>query len=253
MLAKESGQGDAAESERENRAQLRLQYSPIARLTLQADVPVFLWKRHLDALGVQDDNGHGLGDIGLAARYEFLRVGGLLPTHVWAATFGLKFPTGKNDNHLPGADPDEHLQLGTGTFDTTFGLSYVHGDLPWALFASASARVNGTNSRGFQYGNALFGTLGARRTLLESQRLVVSLEAQIRSAGKDRVGGNNPALAYDDDSGGQIYYGTASVAYAITDQIFARGSLQIPVVTSLNGTQSEHPVGYLQLAYDFAL
>ena len=39
MLAKESGQGDAAESERENRAQLRLQYSPIARLTTPLGSP----------------------------------------------------------------------------------------------------------------------------------------------------------------------------------------------------------------------
>ena len=29
--------------------------------------------------------------------------------------------------------------------------------------------------------------------------------------------------------------------------------MQVPVVTALNGTQSEHTVGYLQFAYDFAL
>jgi hypothetical protein len=250
VLSKESGSGDAAESERESRAMLRLQYAPLTRLALQAEVAGYLWKRHLGAQGVQDDNGHGLGDVAFSAWYEILRTGGLVPRHVLAVAFGIKLPTGANDRHLPGALPDEHLQLGTGTYDKTFGLAYVYGDLPWALFASANARVNGTNSRNFQYGNALFGSVGVRRNFLESQRLILSLEAQVRSAGKDRIAGG---ASYDDDSGGKVYYGTASAAFAITDSLLVRGTVQVPVVTKLNGTQTEHPVGYLLFAYDFNL
>ena len=249
VLTKESGAGDAAESEREDRALLRLQYAVLPNLIVQGELPVYAFKRHLNSLGVQDDNGHGLGDVGVAARYEFLRAGNFVTGHVLAVTAGLKFPTGDNNRHLPGMDPDEHLQLGTGSWDTTFGLSYIFGSLPWTVFANASARVNGTNGRGFQYGNALFGTLGARRSFLQSERLLLSLEAQVRSAGKDRLAGGG----YDEDSGGQVYYGTASAAYALTDFLLVRGTLQVPVVTALNGTQGEHAVVYLQLAYDFAL
>lgn len=249
ILSKESGAGDARESERENRALLRLQYS-LARLTLQAEVPGFLWKRHLDALGVQDDVGHGLGDVAFSARYELLREGGLAPRHVLAVIAGIKLPTGANDRHLPGALPDEHLQLGTGTFDETLGLAYEYGEHPWTLYANATARLNGTNNRRFQFGNALFGTLGARRNFLESERLIVSLEAQLRAAGKDRIDGG---ASFDENSGGKVFYGTASAAYAIADNLLVRGTVQVPVVTDLSGVQHEHTVGTLQLAYDFAL
>lgn len=249
LLSKESGTGDAAESERENRAVLRLQYAPLTRLTLQAEVPAFLWKRHLNAAGVQDDDGHGLGDVGFSARYELWRAGGFVPKHVLAVIAGLKLPTGANDRHLDGEEPDEHLQVGTGSFDETVGLSYVYGARPWTAFASVSARLNGANSRSFRYGHALFGSAGVRRMFLESERLILSLEAQVRSAGKDRAAGG----VYDDDSGGQVYYGTASAAFALTDDLLLRGTVQLPVASSLNGTQAEHPVGYLQLTYDFAL
>jgi hypothetical protein len=250
LLAKESGIGDDAESERENRATLRFQYSPLTRLTLQAELPSFLWKRHLDAQGVQDDVGHGFGDVAFAARYELLRIGGLAPRHVLAIVGGIKLPTGANDRHLPGAEPDEHLQIGTGSYDETVGLAYVYGEHPWSAFANALARVNGSNARNFQYGNAVFGSVGVRRNVLESERLILSLEAQVRSAGKDRIDGG---ASYDPDSGGTVYYGTASAAYAITDNLLVRGTVQVPVVTDLNGIQHEHTVGYLQLAYDFAL
>ncbi len=253
MLAKESGSGDDAESERENRMVLRGQYAILPGLVVQAELPFYLWKRHLDSTGVQDDDAHGLGDVSLGLRYELFRIGGMIPRHTLAVLGSLKLPSGANSRNPNGDDViDEHIQLGTGTFDEQVSLSYVYGDLPWALFASAGVRVNGTNSRGFQYGNALFASAGVRRNFLDSSKLLVSLEAQVRSAGKDRFGAG-AAQPYDPDSGGQVYYGTASVAYALTEELLLRGLVQVPVATALNGTQGEHVVGYLQLAYDFAL
>jgi len=41
-----------------------------------------------------------------------------------------------------------------------------------------------------------------------------------RGQGPSRRGG------YDEDSGGQVYYGTASAAYALTDFLLVRGTLQ---------------------------
>jgi hypothetical protein len=248
-LAKESGDGPEAESEREMRLVLRAQYSPWTPLVLQLDVPLFLWKSHLNAFGLNDDTGRGLGDVALGARYELFRLGGMEPRHVLAVTSQLKLPTGANDRHLPSADPDEHLQLGSGSFDGVFGLSYIFGARPWALFAQASARVNGTNARGFHYGNALFASLGARRNVLEGEKLLLSLEAQARSAGMDRFADGSR----DESSGGQVYYATGSAAYALTESLLLRALVQVPVATSLNGAQSEHPVAYLQFAYDFAL
>src|SRR5207237_1375295 len=114
-LAKESGTGDEAESEREDRLLLRAQYSPIAPLVLQVEVPYLIFKNHLNSAGVRDDSATGLGDVTFGARYELIRVG-LDARHVVALTGTVKAPTGPNARHLPNEEPDEHIQLGTGSW-----------------------------------------------------------------------------------------------------------------------------------------
>ncbi len=254
-LWKESGtvQDDTREGERENRLNLRAQYSPapLPRFSMQLDLPVWVWKAHSGVNGVQDDTNQGFGDASLTARWEALWFGGVVPRHVVALFGTLKAPTGSND-HLASVDGgvvDEHKQIGTGSWDELVGISYVYGDFPTVAYASVSGRLNGTNSRGNHYGNAIFGTLGVRRSFLESKRLYLSLDAQVRNAGKDTVPGN----AYDENSGGFVGYAVGSGGYAITDDLLIRGIVQVPVVTALNGVQNEHPVVYFALAYDFTL
>jgi putative salt-induced outer membrane protein YdiY len=252
-LWKESGSVDEGtrEGERENRLGLRAQYSPpVPRLSMQFDVP-YTWKVHYGVSGEQDDTNQGLGDVSLTGRWEALWFGGVVPRHVVALLGTLKAPTGSNAHLAPidGDVVDEHKQIGTGTWDELVGISYVYGDFPTVVYANVSARFNGTNSRGNHYGNAIFGTVGVRRSFLETKRLYLSLDAQVRNAGKDTVPGNT----YDENSGGFLAYATVSAGYAITDNLLIRGTVQVPVVTALNGVQSEHPVAYLALAYDFGL
>jgi hypothetical protein len=248
-LQKESGVGEDAESEREDRLLVRAQYAPLDRLVLQLELPVFLFKNHLDAAGFQDDSAHGLGDVALGARYEVLRVG-LEARHVVALTGAIKLPTGANDRIIPGATvPDEHTQLGTGSYDGLAGVTYLYGARPWTLYTNLTGRLNGSNRRDFRYGNALFATVGARRAFLESGRLLLGLEAQLRAAGKDRFGDGT----HDENSGGRVLYATGNAAYALTDDLLMRFILQVPVARDLNGVQSEHPVAYLAFSYDFGM
>jgi hypothetical protein len=253
-LQKESGSVDdgTREGEREDRIGLRVQYSPpVPRLSLQLDVPFYAWKAHYDATGLQDDTSQGLSDVALSARYELLHFGGLVPRHVFALTATLKAPTG-NNSHLAAVDdgvPDEHKQIGTGTWDEFLGVWYTYGDFPTVAYAGASVRINGTNSRGNHYGNAIFGTLGVRRSFLESRHLYLAIDAQVRNAGMDTT----PGGAYDPNSGGFVGYAVGTAGYAITQDLLVRATVQVPVVTALNGVQGEHPVGYLSLAYDLTL
>ena len=184
-------------------------------------------------------------------RQPALYFGGAAPRHVIALLGTLKAPTGSNTHLAPidGGVFDEHKQIGTGTWDEFVGISYAYGDFPTVAYANVTARFNGTNSRGNHYGNAIFGTVGVRRSLLDSKRLYLALDAQVRNAGKDTT----PENSYDENSGGFVGYASGSAGYAITDNLLIRGTVQVPVVTSLNGAQSEHPVAYLALAYDFTL
>jgi len=255
-LQKESGADTAAESEKEGRTLLRLQYSPVRRLAFGFEMPFYAWKNHYDNTGFMDENAHGLADVLLGARSEVLQLGGLVPRHTLAVSYALKMPTGNNafvapvDVGVGGTITyDEHKQLGSGSWDHLLGLWYTYGEFPWVAYAGAQARVNGTNSRGFHYGNALFGTLGVRRTLLESNALYVSLEAQARKAGKDRALDGT----LDPDSGGLLTYATLGAGYQLTHSLVVRGVLQMPAVSSLNGRQSEHPVAFVGFAYDMTL
>jgi hypothetical protein len=247
-LRKESGTGDGAESDREGRLLLRAQYALAPRVVLQAEVPWYIWKEHLNGFGIRDDRATGLGDIAVSARAEVLRLG-LEARHVLALTGTLELPTGPNDRRLGEDAPDEHLQLGSGSWDELLGASYAYGVRPWTLFANVTGRMNGSNARGFRYGHALFATVGARRALGEVGRYLISLEAQLRSAGKDRRSDGSS----DEDSGGQILYTTASAAAGLTEDLLVRAIVQVPTLTSLNGVQSEHPVAYLALSYDWSL
>jgi hypothetical protein len=249
-LAKESGTGEEHEGEKEDRINLRFQYSPpIPRLSFQLDVPIYAWKAHYGDTGNQDDTTQGISDISLTGRYELLHIDGY--RHVFSVLGGLKAPTGAN-SHLAPIDEgniDEHKQIGTGTWDEFVGLSYIFGDFPTVAYASVTARFNGTNGRGNHYGNAFFGDVGVRRTILESKRLYFALDVQGRNAGKDIT----PDAVYDENSGGFVGYGVGTVGFAFTSNLLARFVLQVPVVKQLNGVQDEHPVYFLALAYDLPL
>lgn len=247
-LRKESGAGDQAEGEKEGRTLVRVQYSPRGRLSFSAEAPFYLFRDHFDATGARDVRARGLGDVQVGARAEVLRFGGLVPRHTLALSVALKLPTGDNQVLAPsdGGIFDEHKQLGSGSTDALAQAFYTYGQFPWVAYAGLQGRFNGSNGRGFRYGHALFATLGARRTLLEDRSLFVSLEAQARNAGFDRLA----AGGVDPDSGGFAGFATASAGYQLRDDLLVRATLQVPVATALHGAQHEHPVGILGLAWD---
>ena len=249
-LTKESGEGQGFEGERENRLALRAQFAPARSFAAQVELPFFLWRDHRGTGGLVDDTAHGLGDAQVAARYELLRSGGFVPRHVVALAVALKLPTGANDR-LGGGDP--HLQLGSGSWDPSIGVWYTLGDHPWTWYAGSVVRVNGEGGRGFHYGNAVFGTAGGRRAFFD-ERLILSLEAQARYAGYDTA--RTPASsvrAVDPDSGGFLGYATLGAALTLGTDLLVRLQLQVPVAARLHGVQSEHPVGFAGLSWDFAL
>ena len=96
---------------------------------------------------------------------------------------------------------------------------------------------------------SVFGTVGVRRAFLQTRKLIASLEGQARYADKDHFGNGTT----DANTGGFIGYAAGSVGYALTDDLLLRAVAQFPVIKDLNGVQGEHPVVYLNLAYDFAM
>jgi hypothetical protein len=245
-LTKESGLDTEFEGERENRMLLRAQFAPARKFVAQIEVPFYLWRDHIGTAGVVDDTARGLGDVQVTARYELLRAGGFVPRHVLSLVAGLKLPTGANQRSIDG-DIDEHIQLGSGSWDPSLGLWYTFGDHPWTWYSGGTVRLNTQNSRRFQYGNVVSGIVGVRRAFFD-ERFFLSFEGQARYAGYD-----HGLDGIDPNSGGFLTYATGGAAVAIGSDLLARLQVQVPVVSDLRGLQSEHPVAFAGLSWDFAM
>jgi hypothetical protein len=245
-LTKESGLDSEFEGERENRMLLRAQFAPARKFVAQIELPFYLWKNHVGSTGIVDDTGRGLGDVQLTGRYELLRSGGFVPRHVLSLVGGLKIPTGANNRSLDG-EIDEHIQLGTGSWDPSLGLWYTFGDHPWTWYTGGTVRLNTQNSRHFQYGNVLSAIMGVRRAFF-NERFFLSLEGQGRYAGYD-----HGVDGIDANSGGFLGYATGGAAFAIGSDLLARIQVQVPVVSDLHGLQNEHTVAFAGLSWDFAM
>jgi len=245
-LTKESGLDSEFEGERENRMLVRAQFAAAKKFVAQIEVPFFLWRDHVGPTGAVDDTARGLGDVQVTGRYELLRTGGFVPRHVLSLVGALKVPTGANNRSIDG-DIDEHIQLGTGSWDPSLGLWYTFGDHPWTWYSGGTVRLNTQNSRGFQYGNVVSGIAGVRRAFM-NERFFLSLEADARYAGYD-----HGADGIDPNSGGFLGYATAGAAVAIGPDLLARLQVQVPVVADLRGLQNEHTVAFAGLSWDFAM
>lgn len=266
-LVKEAGADAALERETQLRTSARVQWAPLQSLSVGLEVPVFLFletargaagttalrrgalRGPRSSLLTGDGAGpaRGLGDLAVSARWDFLR-SGVDARHVLAATGTLKLPTGQSDRAAPGELPDDHGQLGSGSWDGLLGLSYLFGPQPWTWYASLTGRFNGVNARGYRAGHVLSSAVGVRRSFL-ARTLAVSLDAQARVSRRDA----RSEGGLDDDSGGFLGYAVPALSWSPTDDLLLRAIVQLPVAAALNGVQREKPVAYATLSYDFAL
>jgi hypothetical protein len=184
-----------------------------------------------------DERASGLGDASVMAEYQ------LKPdTHskfLTAFSLAVKLPTGNNNARESGGGfREQHLQTGTGSTDVTGGVSvtWEGAEHKGLWFADLQGRVNGSNSRGFHYGNAAFYGLGYSHTLDTSSALVLELNGKLVE--KDRVEDGSK----DPNSGGHVLFGSASYRRAIGQGFGLILSYQQPLFQRLNGTQYEHGI-----------
>jgi hypothetical protein len=180
---------------------------------------------------------------------------------IWAAPFapgmgrrawvslvaGVKTPWGSNDVTEDGVRLDEHVKPGTGSTDLFGGVSAVFLiDPVSSLFASAQYRGTGTNDHGYRYGNVTLANAAYERKLSDAVDGVVELN--YRHAQQDRV---DDSGALEPDTGGDVLYVTPRVIVDLGRGVIARALVQIPVVRSLYGEQTEKVVVSAGLTFLF--
>jgi len=149
---------------------------------------------------------------------------------------GVKTSWGENGKTASGARLDEHLQPGTGATDVFAGVTALYLIDPLSsVYASTQYRRTGTNDFDYRYGRVTLLNVGAERKV--AKKVDAVLELAYRHAEMDLDAGER-----DPNTGGDIVYVAPRVLVDLGRGIVARVMVQVPVVKSLYGDQTEHVV-----------
>lgn len=242
-----SNEGDApgsTENEDFHQVSLDVIYGLSDRLNLRASVP-FIDKR-VTLTGSPSENASGLGDVVLGAIYQLKPR--MKDKFLTAFTLDLKLPTGSNDARNASGDfKEQHLQIGSGSTDVMAGVQLtMEGRKPGQLWlANVRGRVNGSNGRGFHYGDVIFYDLGFVQPVGRAGAAVLEFNGRI--ADKDR----NEDGTIDQNSGGHLGYISLSYRQGFKQGLGIIATIQVPVWKQLNGTQDEKPLYSVSLTKQF--
>ena len=227
------------DAEIENRFTLSAAYSFGERLTLVGRLPFSV--RNLtssDTERATTTHTTGLSDPDLTALFRVWASDAApgLGRRAWISLVaGVKTPWGRNDLSENGVRLDEHAQPGTGAMDVYGGLSaVVLLDPRSSMFASFQYRRTGTNDYGYRYGRMATANLAYERKLGSVVDAV--LEANWRHAEQDVVDADGNR---DPNTGGDLVYLTPRLVIDLGGGLLGRVGVQIPVVKSLYGDQTE--------------
>lgn len=139
------------------------------RLQVLAMVPYI--KNDMD-MRVKNDKGmmmehtmdtiQGLGDISLFGFYTAYTDAPIRPKERLTVGFGLKTPTGKNDEKSNGKYIHAMMQLGSGSWDGIFTINYMRAFYPLVLQASMFYQLTTEGDEGYEFGDQLSYDLVSR-------------------------------------------------------------------------------------------
>ncbi|MFV9616707.1 MAG: transporter, partial [Gammaproteobacteria bacterium] len=170
-------------------------YAPSDKLTLMAMVPyTSISMGHLVNMNGSNftTESSGIGDVKLAATYGLFAK----PGADFLFNIAVNAPTGSIDerDNTTGTD-DVHLpypmQLGSGTWDFTPGLTYVqtYDSWSWGTQGLYTFRT-GENDNGYTLGNQLIATAWAAKQLVKS----TSLSFRLKALDWDNIDGSDNKL-----------------------------------------------------------
>jgi hypothetical protein len=238
-------EGPGEEHEREHRLAGIILWRPTSRLALLARMP-YNFKQittRPDGASQSVERSRGLGDAELLALVGLARVSG---SH--APTFGLVLgmaaPTGSNDAlDKEGLRLDSHLQPGTGAWSGTGGVHLTAIGSGGVWDASLLDRINGRSPHGYRYGSSILYNAGITTREWKGVQLIGQLNG--RSATRDRL----EAGSMGKNTGGTVLYAAPGVRWQGGIGVSLEGAVQVPVLQSLYGDQTEHTTARLTLSW----
>lgn len=198
----------------------------------------------------------GIGDVVLQTKWIVHRADRPGATTRLGIQARVKAPLGSTDARLPsGERAPRPLQVGTGSWDVEPTLIFTNIERHWGFHGNVGRRFNGRDE-GFEAGDVLRYdvALGLRFSpwVYESMRdrtLVAYLELNGEVAARNEIDG-----AEEPDSGGHLLFVSPGLQWVPTPGLLFEGSVQLPLVQELHGTQLEHDLRvHVGTRYRFSL
>ena len=183
---------------------------------------------------------NGFGDLSVFGRYTVVQRDRPGRNFRVAPFFGIKAPTGEDDETDALGRLPPSVQVGSGSWDPFVGVVATYQTLGYQVDSQFSYRAN-NEANDFEAGDVirLDGSLQYRLRPRELTGGVPGflygvIEANLIHRDKNRVGGST-----DPNSGGTTLFLTPGVQY-VTKRWIVEGAVQIPVSQDLNGTALEN-------------
>ncbi len=211
-------------------------WSPTETQNFVAQIPLVRKDWSLTGDEMAQATNTGLGDIDLGARWFFWSARDMpnMSRQSLGVSAGLTLPTGPNDATQDGERLDDHAQLGTGSYGPYLGVLYAYHRDPWNFFGSVTGQVHSRNSFGYRYGPAVKWATRVDYRIVD--RVAVSAGIDGRYAARDDVDDEEQV-----NTGGFLLAVSPGASVNLFEDVWLRGRVQLPVVTSLYGDQSVGP------------
>ena len=135
------------------------------------------------------DTIQGLGDISMLGLYTAYTDAPIRPNERLVVGFGLKTPTGKNDEkNAAGKYIHAMMQLGTGSWDPMFTVNYLRAFYPFVLQASLFYQLTTEGNEGYEFGDQLSYDLVSRYQASNFVNLGLDLHGIYAMKDKDHDG-----------------------------------------------------------------
>lgn len=216
-------------------------YGATQKLALFAIAPIL--DKDLDIttpLGRRTRSVSGLGDVTLLARYTAYQRDAKGKTFRVAPFVAVEAPTGEDGERDALGELPRPLQLGSGSWDVTFGTVVTRQTLAWQVDAALSYKAN-TEAKEFEFGDVARLDLSYQRRLWP-QELGEGVPAFLYGVLESNLVWSDHNVAAgrrDPDSGGTTWHLAPGVQY-VTRRFVVEGAVQIPVVQDLNGQALEN-------------
>lgn len=217
-------------------------YGATERLALSLTIPYLDKELKFTESGLRRKrHDSGIGDITLLGKYRIYTKDYPGKTSRLSVTGGIKLPIGEDDEEDSLGRLPQDLQLGSGSFDPIIGTAYTWQTLSSEFDMDFAYKFNTEGANDFESGDLLKYNIAYQRRIWPFElpekgvyaqfNLVLELNGNYQKRNKS-AGTKIP------DSGGHSIFLSPGLQY-VTERFILEGSIQLPVIQDLNGSQLE--------------